>query len=100
MHKIETFSKYISLLMEAQDISFEADIDTVIQSNLNSKEIPKYLKYRLRNINDIEEKIIKYKELLKEIYDNNSLFHKKWEKSLAFWNLNVSKRATSRSSSV
>ena len=78
MQKIETFTKYISLLMEAQDINFEPDIETVIQSNLNAKEIPRYLKYRLRNINDLEEKCSQFKQLLRAIYLENELFSKGW----------------------
>ena len=79
MQKIETFTKYISLLIEAQDINFEADIETVIHSNLNAKEIPKYLKYRLRNINDLEEKCIQFKQLFREVFLENSLFDRKWD---------------------
>ena len=79
MQKIETFTKYISLLMAAQDINFEPDIETVIQSNLNAKEITPYLKYRLRNINDLEEKCLQFKQLFREVFLENNLFDKKWE---------------------
>lgn len=79
MQKIETFTKYISLLMEAQDINFEPDIETVIQANLNAKEITPYLKYRLRNINDLEEKCLQFKQLFREIFLENNLFNKKWD---------------------
>jgi hypothetical protein len=79
MQKIETFTKYISLLMEAQDINFEPDIETVIQSNLNAKEIPKYIKYRLKDIKELEDKCIQFKQLFREIFLENNLFNKKWD---------------------